>query len=179
MQPSSYRKLGNGGTLLHSAPSPTLIPCHPVSNNPVYHFFHTPGNAGPFVLRLATAMIFFYHGTQQALGWFGGAGWHSTIHTWTSAPGPCLPAILAPVVMVCELAICIALFLGFFTRLAGTGVVVIMSGALYMVGKSSPVLTDLELPLMLWAAGLALLFLGGGGLSIDRAISRNLLPVVG
>ena len=58
-----------------------------MTNNPVYHFFHTPGNAGPLVLRLVTAGVFFFHGTQKALGWFGGVGWHGTVE----ARGVALP----------------------------------------------------------------------------------------
>lgn len=87
--------------------------------------------------------------------------------------------MIAPVVMICELIICAGLFLGLFTRLAGLGVVLIMSGALFAVGKTSPAFLDLELPLMVWSAGLALFCLGGGALSVDRAISKNLLPAVG
>lgn len=90
-----------------------------------------------------------------------------------------LPELVAPVVMVLELVLCVTLFLGLFTRLAGIGVVIIMSGAIFAIGKNSPVFLDLELPLMVWAAGLALFCLGGGALSVDRAISKNLLPVVG
>ena len=161
------------------ASPPSLVVCAPVTNNPVYYFFHTPGNAGPLVLRLATAGVFFFHGTQKALGWFGGAGWSRTIETWTSAGGLGLPAVIAPLVMVSELLICAGLFLGFFTRLAGIGTVLIMSGALFAVGKNSPAFLDMELPLMVWAAGLALFCLGGGAISVDRAISKNLLPVVG
>ncbi|MFA7343765.1 MAG: DoxX family protein [Terrimicrobiaceae bacterium] len=150
-----------------------------MTNNPVYHFFHTPGNAGPLVLRLATAGVLFFHGTQKALGWFGGVGWQRTVETWTSSTGLGLPAVIAPLVMVAELLICAGLFLGFFTRLAGLGVVLVMSGAIFAVGKTSPIFIDLELPLMVWAGGLALFCLGGGALSVDRAISKNLLPVVG
>ncbi|MEI8310679.1 MAG: DoxX family protein [Verrucomicrobiota bacterium] len=150
-----------------------------MTNNPVYHFFETPGNAGPLILRMATAGVFFFHGTQKALGWFGGIGWHRTVETWTSATGLGLPAMIAPLVMVAELVICAGLFLGFFTRLAGIGVVIVMSGALFAVSKTSPVFLDLELPLMVWAAGLALFCIGGGALSLDRAISKNLLPIVG
>ena len=164
--------------MLSAAPAPLLL-SHPVTNNPVYHFFETPGNAGPLILRMATAGVFFFHGTQKALGWFGGIGWHRTVETWTSATGLGLPAMIAPLVMVAELVICAGLFLGFFTRLAGIGVVIVMSGALFAVSKTSPVFLDLELPLMVWAAGLALFCIGGGALSLDRAISKNLLPIVG
>jgi len=54
-----------------------------------------------------------------------------------------------------------------------------MSGVLFAVGKNSQGFLDMELPLMVWAAGLALFCLGGGAISVDRAISKNLLPVVG
>ncbi len=158
---------------------PRLLVFRPVTNNPVYHFFHTPGNAGPLVLRMATASVFFVHGTQKALGWFGGIGWHRTVETWTSVTGLGLPVVSAPLVMVAELVICAGLFLGFFTRLAGIGAAAVMSGALFAIAKTSPVFLDLEFPLMVWAAGLALFCIGGGALSIDRAISKNLLPLVG
>lgn len=151
----------------------------PVTNNPVYHLFHTPGNPGPLILRLVTAGIFFFHGTQKALGWFGGAGWQATVEGWTPLTGLGLPELLAPLVMISELAIFLALFLGFFTRLAGFGAFVIMSGALFVAAKSAQVFGDIELPLLVWTAGLTLLFIGGGALSVDRAISKNLLPVVG
>lgn len=148
-----------------------------MTKNPVFHFFYTPGNAGPFILRLAVAGIFFYHGTQKALGWFGGPGWQGTIDSWSSMTG--LPLVLASLVIVLELALCLALFFGFLTRLAGIGVVAIMTGALLTLGRHTMLFSDLELPIILWSAGLALACLGGGALSIDRAISKNLLPVVG
>lgn len=150
-----------------------------MTNNPVFHLFHTPGNAGPLVLRIAVAGILFFHGSQKALGWFGGAGWHGTIEAWTSSTGLGLPMVIAPLVMVGELAICVLLLFGFFTRFAALGVVVIMSGAIFVLARTTPSVADLELPLMVWAAGLTLFCLGGGALSLDRAISRNLLPVVG
>jgi hypothetical protein len=54
-----------------------------------------------------------------------------------------------------------------------------MSGALILLGRNATGFSDLELPLIVWAAGLAIACLGAGSLSLDRAISRNLLPVVG
>jgi len=167
------------GTLLLSAARFSLLVFPSVTKNPVYYFFHSPGNVGPLVLRIAVSGIFFYHGTQKALGWFGGPGWHGTIDSWTSTTGLGLPFVLASLAIVLELAICITLFFGFFTRLAGLGVVVSMTGALIIMGRNTPAFSDLELPLMVWAAGLAIFCLGGGALSIDRGVSKNLLPIVG
>jgi len=150
-----------------------------VTKNPVYHFFHSPGNVGPLILRLAVAGIFFYHGTQKALGWFGGAGWQGTVEAWASPSGFGLPALLTSLAIVLELAVCLSLFFGFLTRFAGLGVVAVMSGALILLGRSAAGFSVLEFPLLLWVAGLALACLGGGALSMDRAISKNLLPIVG
>lgn len=150
-----------------------------MTNNPVFYFFSTPGNAGPFFLRIAVASIFFNHGAQKALGWFGGAGWEQTIQTLTAHPGPGLPYVIAVLVIGGELAISLSLFLGFFTRLAGIGVLAIMSGALVLVIPTSTAFVDIEMPMLLWAAGLALFCLGGGAMSVDRTLSRNLLPLVG
>lgn len=150
-----------------------------MTNNPVYHFFHTPGNAGPFLLRLAVAAIFFFHNAQKTLGWFGGTGWQGTVEAWTAHTGLGLPYIFVLLSVLVEFLVCPLLFFGLLTRLAGIGVVVIMSGALIILAQNSVDFTDYELPLLLWTAGASLFFLGGGALSVDRAISRNLLPVVG
>ena len=149
----------------------------PVSNNPVYLFFHTPGNPGPLILRLTTAGIFFYHGMQKCFGWFGGPGWDVTISTWSETLG--LPFAVAATVIIAELLIATSLFFGFLTRLAALGAGAVMAGAIVVLARGSVSLTDFELPVLLCATGLALFFQGAGALSIDRAISRNLLPVFG
>jgi putative oxidoreductase len=150
-----------------------------VAKNPVYLFFHSPGNVGPLILRLAVGGIFFYHGTQMALGWFGGDGWQGTVEAWASPDGFGLPVVLTSLVIVMELAICLSLAFGFLTRIAGLGVVAVMSGALFLLGRTAEAFSVLEFPVIVWAAGLALVCLGGGALSMDRAISKNLLPIVG
>ena len=151
----------------------------PVTKNPVYYFFHTPGNVGLLLLRLAVAGIFFFHGTQKAFGWFGGPGWQGTIERFASPEGFGLPAVLTSLVIVLEVAVCPSLFFGFLTRLGGLAVVAVMSGALVVLGRSAPGFAGVEFPFILWACGFALLCAGGGALSVDRAISKNLLPVVG
>lgn len=150
-----------------------------MTKNPVFHFFHSPGNVGPLILRLSLAGLFFYHGSQKAFGWFGGAGWQGTIDSWTATTSIGLPVLLASTVIVLELAVCLALFFGFLTRLAGLAVVAIMTGALLILSRNTVVFSDFELPFLVWAMGLAIFCLGGGALSVDRAISRNLLPIVG
>ncbi len=149
-----------------------------VSNNPVYSLFATPGSFAPFFLRLSVAAIFFFHGAQKAFGWFGGGGWHATMESWSSAEGPGLPAAVTVALIVAQLVVPMGLVLGFLTRLAALAVVVIMAGELYYVSGGAT-FDAVQLPLMILAAGLALLFIGGGHLSVDRGISKNLLPYVG
>ena len=150
-----------------------------VTNNPVYLFFYTPKNFGPLILRLILAGYFFFHGTQRALGWFGGPGWSSTIAEWTAPAGPAWPMVLIVIFLVGELLVTFSLFLGIFTRLSGAAVAGIMFLKMAILAQHAQGLAPYELPIMVWAIGLALLCLGGGAVSTDRAISENLLPVVG
>ena len=149
-----------------------------MSNNPVYSFFATPGSFAPFFLRLALAAVSFYHGVQKTFGWFGGPGWNSTIALWTSPENYNLPYVVVALLLVTELAVCLALLFGFLTRLAALAVVLIMGGILIFVHEGST-FEAVEFPILLIAAGLSLMITGGGHFSVDRAISVNLLPQVG
>ncbi len=53
-----------------------------------------------------------------------------------------------------------------------------MAGSLYLMQQGASFAT-IEYPLLVVAAGLALVFTGGGTLSFDRGISKALLPEVG
>lgn len=124
------------------------------------------------------SVIFFYHGMQKMLGWFGGEGWHGTIALWAQPEFGQVPVVFAGSAILLEVLISISLFFGFFTRLAALGVVVIMSGALYYFYAGAG-FADMEYPLVLLTIGVALFFIGGGSFSMDRGISGALLPSVG
>jgi putative oxidoreductase len=149
-----------------------------VSSNPVFLFFATRANLGPLVLRLALATIFFYHGSREVFGWFGGEGWHATIAHWTQVSGLSLSYLTAAFVMIAKIVIAVGLFFGFLTRLVAFAVVLFMSASLIFL-YTYTTFDVIEMPVLLLCSGLALVFLGGGLLSIDRAIGTNLLPHVG
>lgn len=146
-----------------------------MSSNPIYAFFSTPKSFGPFILRMLLASVFFYHGAQKAFGWFGGPGWNGTM---TAFAGMGFSAGTTVFVMLTELLVSIAMLFGFLTRLAALGVIAVMTGALYFVHAGQGI-TACEYPFALLMVAVALLFVGAGRLSLDRAISSQLLPVVG
>jgi len=152
-----------------------------VSSNPIFCFFDSPKSFAPTILRLLIAGIFFFHGSQKLFGWFGGPGWQRTIEVWTASTGPDLPYVIAVAAILAEALIALTMFFGFLTRLGGLAIVLVMAGAIQItrlqVGFAG--FPDIELPLSLLCVGLALFLIGGGRLSIDRWISKQLLPIIG
>jgi putative oxidoreductase len=149
-----------------------------VARNPVYSFFASKGSLAPLFLRLALTSIFVFHGCQKAFGWFGGEGWNTTIESMTDPANLGLPYVVAAAVIIVEPLVALSLFFGFLTRLAAFAVVVLMTGALFLVHAGSG-FVDIQTPMLVLTSGLALLFFGGGYFSVDRAISLGLLPDVG
>jgi putative oxidoreductase len=149
-----------------------------VSSNPVYAFFATPKNFGPFILRMLLASVFVYHGGQKAFGWFDGQGWSATLLAWSGENGMGFSVGTAVTVMLIEILVAIAMFFGFLTRLAAVGAMVVMAGALHYVHVPQGIASS-EFPFAVFMVAVAVFFLGGGRLSVDRAISGQLLPTIG
>jgi putative oxidoreductase len=146
--------------------------------NPVSRIFSTPASLAPTVLRLALAVIFAYHGGQKAFGWFGGDGWTATMAAWTAGDGLNFPYWLAALGLLAEVAGAAGVFFGIFTRIAALGLCCNMVVGIYTVhlakGFGGP--AGYEYPFALAAMAFALVCIGGGRFSIDRAISRQLMP---
>src|SRR5258705_13404259 len=70
----------------------------------------------PLALRLPLGVIFFAHGAQKLLGWFGGYGWHGTMQYFTESLH--IPAVLAAIAILVEFLAGLALLAGVFTRCA-------------------------------------------------------------
>jgi putative oxidoreductase len=83
---------------------------------------------GPALARLTLAAVFFPHGAQHVLGWFGGYGFHGTLQWMTGTLG--FPAPLAALALVTELVAPFALLVGLGGRAAALGIVGLMLGAL-------------------------------------------------
>lgn len=133
----------------------------------------------PLPLRVSLGVIFFAHGAQKVLGWFGGYGWTGTMQFFTQTLH--IPAPLAMVAILTEFLGGIALFLGLFTRLAAflvAGEMVVatlqvhLPNGFFMNWANAPnVGHGIEYNLALIGAALALSITGGGRLSVDAARS--------
>src|SRR5215467_7645182 len=83
------------------------------------------------ILRLALGVVFFAHGAQKMLGWFGGYGFSGTMGFFT---GPMhIPALFAFLAIAAEFFGGLGLILGFLTRIAAFGIAVNMLVAIVTV----------------------------------------------
>jgi putative oxidoreductase len=88
----------------------------------------TADDPAPTMARLTLAFVFFPHGAQHVLGWFGGYGFHGTLQWMTGTLG--FPVPLAALALVTELLAPFALLAGLGGRAAAIGLVGLMLGAL-------------------------------------------------
>lgn len=127
------------------------------------------------------AVVFFPHGAQKALGWFGGHGLEGTLGFFTGQLG--VPLVLALLVIGAEFLGSIGLFFGFLTRVAAFGIASVMTGAIFMVhlpngffmnwaGKQAG--EGFEFHLLVIAIAVALFITGGGRWSLDSIVDKRL-----
>ncbi len=132
------------------------------------------------ILRIALAVVFFPHGAQKVLGWFGGYGLSATMGFFTGKMG--IPPVLGALDIAAEFLGPIALFLGFFTRIAAFGIFVAMATAVALVhyklgffmnwfGKLPAGTEGFEFHILALALALSVLVRGAGVLSVDRSLA--------
>jgi putative oxidoreductase len=145
-----------------------------------FNLFRTSGSVGPLLLRVFLAVVMFPHGAQKLLGWFGGAGFTSSMASFTDKMS--IPAVFGLMAILTEFLGPIGLFVGFLTRIAAFAVGFdILVAALLVhvhfgffmnwVGKQKG--EGVEFDLLLWAIALALIVQGAGAFSIDGVISAR------
>ncbi len=148
--------------------------------NPVYRLFATINSLAPTILRVLLTVVFAIHGGQKTLGWLGGEGWKNTLAHWTAAPpdGYGLPYGLAMAGIAAEVIGAAGMLLGFLTRVAALGLFCVMMTAVVFVHGSAGFFAPrgYEYPLSLAGVALALICSGGGRFSLDRWLTRALLP---
>src|SRR5215469_18464476 len=83
------------------------------------------------VLRVVLGAVFFVHGAQKMLGWFGGFGFHGTMGFFTQQIG--IPAPLAFLAIAAEFFGGLGLVAGLLSRVAAFGIAVNMLVAIRLV----------------------------------------------
>jgi putative oxidoreductase len=135
----------------------------------------------PLLLRLFLGVVFFPHGAQKALGWFGGPGFAGTMGAFTQQMR--IPKRLAFLAIAAEFAGPLGLILGLLTRLAAFGIFADMLVAVAMVHRKVGFFMNwtgtqkgegFEFHLLAIGMALALMIAGGGKLSADRALAGKL-----
>ena len=142
--------------------------------------FVTPNDCTLTIARVVLAVIFFAHGSQKMFGLFGGRGFSGTIDLFQQTMG--IPAALTVCAMVAEVCGSIGLFLGLLSRVAASGVLVVMLVAVpanglyphfFMNWTGAQRGEGFEYHLLAVALILTILVRGGGCFSLDRAIAAR------
>ena len=132
------------------------------------------------ILRLVLGIVFFAHGAQKMLGWFGGHGYTATMGTFTGAMH--IPAPLAFLAIAAEFFGGIGLILGLFTRVAALGIAVNMIVAVLKVHLQFGFFANwfgtqkgegYEYHLLVLAITVFLMIEGAGALSADRRLAGS------
>src|SRR3990172_6032337 len=94
------------------------------------YLFATSWLWGIAIVRVVLGVIFFAHGAQKVLGWYGGRGLKATTGYFTSLG---MPLPIAYLVCFFEFLGGIGLILGLLTRLSALGIIIVMIGAIVKV----------------------------------------------
>jgi len=145
-------------------------------------FLVTDDNAATAILRLVLGVVFFAHGAQKMLGWFGGYGFSGTMGYFTGTAH--IPAVYAFLAIAAEFFGGLGLIFGFLTRIAAFGISVNMLVAIATVHGAMGFFMNwtgaqkgegFEYHLLVLAITAFLMIRGAGAFSIDRAITTSSL----
>jgi putative oxidoreductase len=132
------------------------------------------------ILRFVLGFLFFAHGAQKMLGWFGGYGFTGTMGFFTGTMH--IPTLFAFLAIAAEFFGGIGLLLGLLTRIAAFGIAVNMLVAIFTVHLQFGLFANwsgtqkgegIEYHLLVLAITAFLIVKGGGALSADRKIAGN------
>jgi len=130
------------------------------------------------ILRVVLGVVFFAHGAQKMLGWFGGYGFHGTMGFFEHLG---LPAPMAFLIICIEFFGGLGLIVGLLTRIPALGIGAEMIGAVLMIHIHNGFFMNwagnqkgegFEYHLLAIAMALVLLIRGAGAFSADRALSN-------
>jgi putative oxidoreductase len=124
-------------------------------------------------------LVFFAHGAQKMLGWFGGYGFAGTLSAFSTSG---MPTPLALFVILTEFFGSVALICGAFARVASGAIALLMVGAIVMVHAHFGFYMNwfgqqkgegFEYHLLAIGLAVAVLVRGAGSFSIDGLLSKS------
>ncbi|PIR20711.1 MAG: hypothetical protein COV45_03930 [Deltaproteobacteria bacterium CG11_big_fil_rev_8_21_14_0_20_47_16] len=130
------------------------------------------------IVRVVLGIIFFMHGSQKVMGWFGGHGLTATV---TMMSGMGMPVALVYAVCFGEFLGGIGLIVGCLSRWAAGGIAIIMFGAVatvhwqngFFLSMSPDKGNGFEYNLALIAMALAVVIGGPGKCAIDNMCCKK------
>jgi putative oxidoreductase len=138
----------------------------------------TDNDAAITVVRLVLGIVFFAHGAQKMLGWFGGYGFTGTMGFFTGMLH--IPAVFAFLAIAAEFFGGLGLIFGLFTRVAAFGILCNMLVAVTLVHHQFGFFMNwtgtqkgegFEFHLLVLATTIFLMIRGAGAASVDRLLS--------
>jgi putative oxidoreductase len=129
------------------------------------------------ILRVVLGFVFFAHGSQKMLGWFGGYGFAGTMNSFTHDMH--IPAVFAFLAIAAEFFGGLGLLLGVLARIAAFGITMNMLVAIFMVHLPNGLFMNwsgqqkgegIEYHLLVLAITITIMMRGAGALSVDRML---------
>jgi putative oxidoreductase len=133
----------------------------------------------PAIIRVVLGVLFFAHGAQKMLGWWGGPGYSAMMSAFESQG---IPAVFAFLAIAAEFFGGIGLILGFLGRIAAFGITVNMIVAILAVHWPNGLFMNwtgqqkgegFEFHLLVLAITVSIMIVGSGAFSIDEYLYRN------
>ena len=140
----------------------------------------TDNDAAITILRLVVGVVFFAHGAQKMLGWFGGYGFSGTMGFFTGMMH--IPAVFAFLAISAEFFGGLGLIFRLLTRVAAFGVFCNMLVAVVMIHRHFGFFMNwtgtqkgegFEFHLLALAVTVFLMIRGAGAASVDRLLSSS------
>jgi putative oxidoreductase len=140
----------------------------------------TDNDVATTILRLVLGVVFFAHGAQKMLGWFGGYGFTGTMGFFTGALH--IPAPFAFLAIAAEFFGGLGLIFGLLTRVASFGIFSNMVVAVAMIHHQFGFFVNwsgtqkgegYEFHLLVLAITTFLMIRGAGAVSIDHLLSSR------
>ena len=146
------------------------------------NLFYTNPDWIETLIRITLGVVFFAHGAQKLLGWFGGPGYKETMRTMHQFLG--VPSPLAFLAIATEFFGGVGLILGLMSRVAALGIAVTMVVAIFMVhGRYGLFLNwfgdrkghGIEYHLLAIALAAVIIVRGAGAVSLDRLLYTSVM----